>query len=89
MVCTEQERNEEKESKACTHFLRLGFFCYSCKYLLLQERVERTEGEERVTEKKVSVSLNLKKMVSLFCGGFLCYVLSNAPMCLSHHVFTG
>ena len=30
----------------------------------VQEREERTEGEERVMEKKVNVNLNSKKMVS-------------------------
>ena len=44
----------------------------------VQEREERTEGEERVMEKKVNVNLNLKKMVRL-CGGglwgFRCFLV--------------
>lgn len=40
-------------------FARLTLTQLNC-----QERVEKTEGEERVTAKKVSANLNSKRMVS-------------------------
>ena len=53
----------ERKLRTMLRFWHLSFhfLFWMCA---LQEREERTEGEERVMEKKVNVNLNSKKMVS-------------------------